>query len=452
MIGAAGKLLLKNDVFRVVGRRVGVWAWGMLESVTAILLPYLIAGSLAGYVEPAAPNTAPNTAPNAAPNAAPNTFSIQEKFRSFLKRVTDYRPLRWVKRLYQGVDGLIAGTLSFIDSGFNSLNNVPGFKLLTGFPLYLGCWEYKYKQFKNFIVLRAIWDRVAQPQLKKYVFAPYAKMASIYMAPYADAALRYADKALSHFLGQNYRGGEDFSLASLQESCASGWKDSNVLWRFINIPMCGGGAETQQDEMHQVFSGFSLSTAGIEKLAENNLESLGNLSNYVVSGFNAINQNALQGVDMVGHYGAQGINSVLNVWNGLYSQENFSERFKAIWSQYAQPALQTTWNFAGDNTRYVLDEAWKSLLKQTPEAYRPYAKPVAIATTVVAAGTCAFLGYKWARHKWNQAPTPAINVNLRGNLNVAQQPLPAAPGGPSANGAPNSVVVAQRVAALNATP
>jgi hypothetical protein len=408
---------LKNTVFRVIGRNLGAWAWKMAESGTAILMPWVMAGGFAR-------------------NTDPTLSAMQNTFRDYADRFTNFRPVCWVKNIYQGVDGRVSRVLSFSDRTINRLNFFPGFQLLTGFPLFLGNWDQKYKQMKNFVVLRALWNYGVQPVLKRQLWTPYAKVASIYVAPYADAALRVWDQNLSQILGENYKGGESFSLSTLQNSCASGWKDANFMWRGLNYILCGGGATTLNNENHQVFNGVKLTTAGIEKLAENHMESLKWSAEQIATAFNSGNQYATQAIGYVDEMGSTVMNFGLNFLNNLMvGTSNYHNCLTATdkgfklctqqtasnaWSGYVQPTFNATYNFILENAQYVWENGLKDAIAKAGETCQLYVIPGA-ALAVGGAGLM-IIGYR----AWQaRSGAPVVGAVVNNNIFLSH-PLAAA--------------------------
>jgi hypothetical protein len=302
---------LKNDVFRVVGRQAGLWGWRLAERGANLVAPWYIGSAFAR-------------------NTHPTISAIQGTVRDYADRATNFWPVRWAKRLYQGLDWGVNQTIAFTDRTLNRLDGVlPGYRLLTGFPLFLGNWEHKYKQLKNYFVINTLWQHTAAPILKTQVWDKFSVLFSSYAAPYADVMLRYADEKMTRVLAYNFTGGADFGLHALQNSFAARW------FQWIR----GNGLTPLTSNAQKIIDGVYIQSAGIEALAEHHIESLTNAAGYVVQGVNKLNE---MGGEICG-YASGLVKDVLRYRNCVVNSDKgfltcTQSAFNQTMSDYVKPA------------------------------------------------------------------------------------------------------------------
>lgn len=219
---------LKNNATRLIGRQIGLWAWQGFEIASSFVLPWIVAGEMSP-VQPVEAELAETkqkliqvkneletitkmqqgqvVAQQVAgaqhqpviqvqvnnQNQIQNNVVVGAQNPGRLTRLKDFiynsvhfsakatkfllitAPTSIGLGLFRGVkwvDGTISSTLGAIDGALNRrFKGIPGYRLLTWYPLRLGNWEHAYKQTRNYMLLvNPLWQRFATPFLKKHFF------------------------------------------------------------------------------------------------------------------------------------------------------------------------------------------------------------------------------------------------------------------------------------------
>lgn len=394
---------LKNNATRLIGRQIGLWAWQGFELGCSVVLPWLVAGEMS----PAKPTEAnlastqqkltqleqelrltkaeqvvaqQNLAQHAAvqpqagaqfvvnqqviQNVQNNVVGAQQnpgrltkvkdaiyalsrfavKSAKFLAITLPVGVVRGSFNAVKWVDGTISGTLSFIDEALNKrFKGIPGYRLLTWYPLRLGNWEHAYKQTRNYMLLvNPVWQRYVQPMLKERIFSnDMAKAVSSYMAPYADEGIRLADKAVIGFLSNIYGSASSFGLESFEKSFVGYWYGAAP----IKTPVYNTFI-TVSDFLTPV----KVSTVQLENAAERHIEFLKSAVPHAMDKLNIINSH-------IHHYAGQLMILAGTMANDVYKYGNCvtntdrgflpctESAFSHAYSDYAQPLF----NFVQQN-------------------------------------------------------------------------------------------------------
>lgn len=186
-----------------------------------------------------------------------------------------YLAIRWV-------DGTISNMLGTIDGALNRhFKGIPGYRLLTWYPLRLGNWEHTYKQARNYaLFVNPLWQRFVQPFLAKHVFfADMTKAVSSYAAPYAELAVRAADKAVIGFLSTVSGSAADYGLESFAKSFSGWWNSKSISMQLFHSSV------TLSDS----FIPVRLTTVEIEAAAERHIAFLASSGTQAIEKLGALN-------------------------------------------------------------------------------------------------------------------------------------------------------------------
>lgn len=336
---------ISNHIHRRLGRQIGLWAWQGFETACSFVLPWLVAGELspahsveatlaaaqqrirqlddqlerilkAGVQVPQQPQQ--NPGPVGVPQQPQPVQPIQvvahlparsfrdlywdainygiASFTSFLRNSPRYA-LQTLKlfsytmptsilgggyRAIKWVDGTISHILGKIDGTLNRhFKGIPGYRLLTWYPLRLGNWEHTYKQARNYaLFVNPLWQRFVQPFLAKHVFfADMTKAVSSYIAPYAELGVRAADKAVIGFLSTVSGSAADYGLESFAKSFSGWWNSKSIGTQLFHSSV------TLSDS----FIPVRLTTVEIEAAAERHIAFLASSATQVVDKLSALN-------------------------------------------------------------------------------------------------------------------------------------------------------------------
>lgn len=326
---------LKNNAYRLAGRQMALWAWQGFELGCSFVLPWLVAGEMSpakpveaqlaatqrkltqvtgeletivkiaqGQQQAIVQQNLPQPGVQVIVNQqAQNNVAVGAQNPSRWAKVKDFvyastrfgaksakmllitLPVGVARGSFQAVkwvDGTISGTLGFIDEALNKrFKGIPGYRLLTWYPLRLGNWENTYKQTRNYmLVVNPLWQRFVQPFLKdKIFFDDMAKAVSSYVAPYADEGIRIADKSLIGFLSTIYSSASSFGLESFEKSFVGTWygqsKRTMVYSTYVTVS--------------DFFTPVKVSTVQLENAAERHIELLKSGATQAMDKLNVIN-------------------------------------------------------------------------------------------------------------------------------------------------------------------
>lgn len=193
-----------------------------------------------------------------------------------------YYALRGSFRAIKWVDGSISRGLGFVDEALNTrFKSIPGYRLLTWYPLRLGNWEQTYKQTRNYaLFVNPLWQRFVQPFLANRVFfADMAKAVSSYIAPYAELGVRAADKAVIGFLSTVSGSAADYGLESFTKSFSGWWNSKPIGTQLFHSSV------TLSDS----FIPVRLTTVEIEAAAERHIAFLASSGTQAIEKLGALN-------------------------------------------------------------------------------------------------------------------------------------------------------------------